>query len=60
MNRVERLRIDSQRTVTFIFGQTSIIKAFRGDKHTSNIKLPEKQALMLYEKFLRKGAQRIL
>lgn len=61
MNRVERLRVDSMRTVTFVFStHTCVVKAFRGSVCTPDIKLTVVQGMHLYQAFINKGALRIL
>lgn len=61
MSRVVRLRIDSIRSITFVFSpHTCVVKAFRGSVCTPDIKLTVMQGMHLYQVFVNKGALRIL
>jgi hypothetical protein len=60
MNRIERLRIDRNRRITFVFGPVSVVKAFRGNANATLVRMSEQEALELYEEFIRRGAERIL
>jgi hypothetical protein len=61
MSRVVRLRIDSTRTITFVFSTgRCTVKAFRGNSYTPDIKLTVEQGMHLYQAFVNKGALRIL
>ena len=57
MKRIERLRVDNHRSVTFIFGELSTVKAFSFGKYTPNLKMSLGQAVELYNKFVSLGAQ---
>jgi hypothetical protein len=60
VNRVQRLYIDNSRRITFIFGKISVIKVFKGNLYSHDIKLPENLAKGLYREFLKRGAQVII
>jgi hypothetical protein len=60
MKRISKLRIDSQKTITFIFGPMTVVKAFQNGQHTPNLKLSIEQGIKLYNEFIKLGAQVVI
>lgn len=58
---MSRLYCGPGRTVTFVWGrEVTIIKAFKNNGYTSDIKINSSLALKMYNEFIRLGASRIV
>lgn len=59
--KMSRLYCGPGRTVTFVWGkEVTIIKAFKNNSYTSNIKISSSIALKMYNEFILLGASRIV
>ncbi len=58
--RITRLLLPGNKRISFIWGEQTIIKAFKNKECSPDIKLPFPLAQKIYNEFVRLGAMKIV